>query len=50
MPTFFTLVKKDCIKISDSISRILGANLKNSETREISTMEIRDTGIITIPT
>ncbi len=42
MNNFFTLVKKDCTKSTDFISRLLGWNAKNDETRAISTPEIRD--------
>ncbi|MCX6786504.1 MAG: hypothetical protein NTU85_01640 [Candidatus Kaiserbacteria bacterium] len=42
MPIFFTLVKKDSIKIGDFISQMLMATPKNTETREISGTVIRD--------
>jgi hypothetical protein len=42
MSTFFTSVNQNVIKITDSISRMLGATLKNDETRAISGTVIRD--------
>jgi hypothetical protein len=42
MPTFFTPVKKYCEKDTHSISRLLGATSKNTETRAICGVDIRD--------
>lgn len=45
MTYLFTDVQKSVNKNSDFISRVLGVNLKNDESRDISTPEIRDMGL-----
>jgi hypothetical protein len=42
MTTFFTHVKKYCEKDTHFVSRLLGATLKNDETRAIFGVDIRD--------
>src|SRR3989344_1245979 len=44
MTNFFTNIKKNVQKNAEIVSRLLGRNLKNNETRAKSTHDIRDTG------